>query len=230
MRTHPRTRLGLALLLTCVGGALSACHANPALPPLSIAPSVAAVAMRGDQVAVFAGGCFWGVEGVFEHVKGVRSVTAGYTGGAADTATYNQVSEGTTGHAEAARVVFDPTQVSYAQLLQVYFSVTADPTELNHQGPDSGSQYRSALFVTTPAQRQQASTYIGQLTASHAFARPIVTQVTPFTAFYPAERHHQKYLDTHPDALYIEINDAPKVAALKQSFPLLYTPTSAASD
>jgi peptide-methionine (S)-S-oxide reductase len=138
-------------------------------------------------------------------------------------------STGTTGHAESVRVVFDPAQVSYGQLLQVYFAVATDPTELNRQGPDSGTQYRSALFTTTPAQSQTAQTYIRQLTAAHAFGAPIVTQVVPFTTFYPAESYHQQYLDQHPDNLYIVINDAPKVAALEKGFPKLYGPASVAS-
>lgn len=207
--------------------AVSACQPVSAASDVALpAPAIdaPATAGAGDQVAVFAGGCFWGIEGVFDHVKGVRQATAGYSGGAADTAQYETVSTGTTGHAESVRVQFDPSKVSYGQLLQVFFSVALDPTELNRQGPDSGTQYRSALFYATPEQKRVADAYIAQLTAAKAFAAPIVTQVVPLNAFYPAESYHQHYLEQHPDNPYIVINDAPKVAHLKQLFPTLYQP------
>lgn len=188
------------------------------------APTVDAAdtATAHNEVAVFAGGCFWGIEAVFEHVKGVRQATAGYSGGAANTASYGQVSDGDTGHAESVQVQFDPSQVSYGKLLQVFFSVALNPTELNRQGPDSGSQYRSVLFYGSAEQKEVADDYIAQLTAAKAFAAPIVTQVVPLQAFYPAEAYHQHYYDLHPDNPYIVYNDAPKVAHLQQLFPELY--------
>ena len=188
------------------------------------APTVNAVtpASTHDQVAVLAGGCFWGIEAVFEHVKGVRNVTAGYSGGGAATAHYGMVSTGSTGHAESVQVEFDPTQVSYGTLLQVFFSVGLNPTERNRQGPDSGSQYRSVIFYGNAEQQKIASDYIAQLTRAKAFAAPIVTQLVPLKAFYPAENYHQHYYDLHPDSPYIEINDAPKVVHLQKLFPALY--------
>jgi peptide-methionine (S)-S-oxide reductase len=179
---------------------------------------------HGEQVAVLAGGCFWGIEAVFEHVKGVHQVIAGYSGGGADTAHYDEVSEGDTGHAESVQVHFDPAQVSYGTLLQVFFSVALDPTELNRQGPDSGTQYRSAIFYANAEQKRIAGSYIAQLTAARSFPAPIVTQVVPLQAFYPAEAYHQHYFRLHPNNPYIVYNDAPKVAQLKQLFPALYQP------
>jgi peptide-methionine (S)-S-oxide reductase len=215
-----------ALLATAVIGALAACNfagarSKPiALPdPKLDAPKAAA---KADAVAVFAGGCFWGVEAVFEHVKGVRRVTAGYSGGDADTAHYEEVGNGDTGHAESVKVEFDPSRVSYGQLLQVFFSVALNPTELNRQGPDSGTQYRSVVFYANDEQRKIATGYIAQLTSIKAFGAPIVTQVVPLKAFYPAEAYHQHYYDLHPNNPYIVFNDAPKVAHLQQLFPELY--------
>ena len=185
-----------------------------------------APARPGEQVAVFAGGCFWGVEAVFDHVRGVREAWSGYAGGVAATATYEQVSEGDTGHAESVKVAYDPAKVSYGQLLKVFFSVAHDPTQLNRQGPDVGNQYRSVVFYTTPQQQRVAQAYIAQLTAAHAFAVPIVTQVMPLKGFYAAEGYHQNFAAQHPDNTYIVYNDAPKVAHLKQWLPALYrTPT-----
>lgn len=189
------------------------------------APAVDAVApAHSEATAVFAGGCFWGIEAVFEHVKGVHKVVAGYSGGSADTASYEEVSTGDTGHAESVRVQFDPKQVSYGTLLQVFFSVALDPTELNRQGPDTGTQYRSAIFYGNDEQKRIATNYIAQLTAAKAFPAPIVTQVVPLKAFYPAEAYHQHYFSEHPGNPYIVINDAPKVAHLQQLFPALYQP------
>jgi peptide-methionine (S)-S-oxide reductase len=189
------------------------------------APAVDAVApAQAEATAVFAGGCFWGVEAVFEHVKGVHKVVAGYSGGSAGAASYEQVSDGDTGHAESVRVRFDPKQVSYGRLLQVFFSVALDPTELNRQGPDSGTQYRSVIFYGNDEQKRIASAYIAQLTAAKVFPAPIVTQVVPLKAFYPAEAYHQHYFSEHPNNPYIVINDAPKVAHLQQLFPALYQP------
>lgn len=178
----------------------------------------------GEQVAVFAGGCFWGVEAVFDHVRGVRQAWSGYAGGTADTATYERVSDGDTGHAESVKVIYDPAKVSYGQLLKVFFSVAHDPTQLDRQGPDVGSQYRSVVFYATPQQRQVAKAYIAQLTAAHAFAGRIVTQVVPLKGFYTAEGYHQNFAAQHPDNAYIVYNDAPKVAHLKQWLPALYRP------
>jgi peptide-methionine (S)-S-oxide reductase len=179
-------------------------------------------ATRGDQTAVFAGGCFWGVEAVFEHVKGVRQATSGYSGGTGGPAAYDTVSTGRTGHAESVKVVYDPSMVSYGQLLKVYFSVAHDPTQLNRQSPDVGTQYRSEIFTTSPAQQKVARAYIAQLTAARVFPAPIVTRVEPLKAFYPAEAYHQDYLRLHPNDPYIVYNDAPKLVHLKQLFPTLY--------
>ena len=188
-------------------------------------PTVDAVKpAQSEATAVLAGGCFWGIEAVFEHVKGVHKVVAGYSGGNAGTASYDQVSDGDTGHAESVRIQFDPKQVSYGTLLQVFFSVALDPTELNRQGPDSGTQYRSVIFYSNDEQKKIASDYIAQLTAAKAFPAPIVTQVVPMKAFYPAEAYHQHYFSEHPANPYIVINDTPKVAQLKQLFPALYQP------
>lgn len=187
------------------------------------APTVdAAASSARSEVAVFAGGCFWGIEAVFEHVKGVRMVTAGYSGGAADTAKYDIVSDGHTGHAESVKVQFDPSQVSYGQLLQVFFSVALNPTELNRQGPDSGTQYRSVVFYGNAEQKKVADDYIAQLTRAKLFPAPIVTRVVPLKAFYQAEAYHQNYFNLHPNNPYIVINDAPKVRHLKQLFPDMY--------
>lgn len=179
-------------------------------------------AMNSPQTAVFAGGCFWGVDAVFKHVKGVSEVESGYAGGGASTASYEQVSSGATGHAEAVRIRFDPAQVSYQQLLQVFFSVAHDPTQLNRQGPDVGSQYRSAIFYTSADQQKVASAYIRQVTDAHTFAKPVVTQVVPLQQFYRAEAYHQNYLALHPDQPYIVFNDLPKLAHLRRQFPVLY--------
>lgn len=174
------------------------------------------------QTAVFAGGCFWGVDAVFKHVKGVASVESGYAGGSADKANYEAVSSGRTGHAEAVRVRFNPAQVSYQQLLQVFFVVAHDPTQLNRQGPDVGSQYRSAIFYTDAEQQKTATDQIQKLTAERAFGKPIVTQVAALQQFYPAEAYHQNYLALHPNQPYIVINDLPKVEHLRKQFPALY--------
>ncbi len=174
------------------------------------------------QTAVFAGGCFWGVEAVFEHVNGVIDVKSGYAGGEAKTATYDQVGEGDTGHAESVKITFDPAKVTYVQLLTVFFSVAHDPTELNRQGPDTGTQYRSAVFFADETQKRLALTYIDAINKSKALPKPVVTQVVPLKEFFEAEAYHQDYLVNHPDQPYIVINDAPKVADLKKRFPELY--------
>jgi peptide-methionine (S)-S-oxide reductase len=179
-------------------------------------------AALNEQTAVFAGGCFWGVDAVFKHVKGVSNVESGYAGGNADTAHYEEVSGGHTGHAESVRVRFDPAKVSYEQLLQVFFSVAHNPTELNRQGPDTGTQYRSAIFYTSADQQKVAQSYIQKLTAAKTFSSPIVTQLTPLQQFYPAEDYHQNYLALHPYQPYIVFNDMPKLGQLKKQFPGLY--------
>ena len=174
------------------------------------------------EVAVLAGGCFWGQQGVFEHVKGVTKVVAGYSGGGSQTARYSRVSEGDTGHAESVQITFHPDQVTFAQLLQIYFSVAHDPTELNRQGPDTGTQYRSEIFAASPEQEATAKAYITQLDAAHVFAAPIVTKVEPLKGFFAAENYHQDYLVLNPDSSYIQVNDLPKIAALKQVWPDFY--------
>jgi peptide-methionine (S)-S-oxide reductase len=176
------------------------------------------------ETTVLAGGCFWGVQGVFQHVKGVTAAVSGYAGGAADTAQYPTVSTGETGHAESVRVTFDPHRITYGRLLQVYFSVAHDPTELNRQGPDTGTQYRSTIFPQTPEQARIAEAYIAQLGQAKVFPAAIVTTVEPGKAFYPAEAYHQDYLTLHPNQPYIAINDIPKVKALEQLFPKFYRP------
>jgi peptide-methionine (S)-S-oxide reductase len=181
-------------------------------------------ALGSRQEAVFAGGCFWGVDAVFNHVKGVDRVVAGYAGGGPSTAQYEVVSTGTTGHAESVEVTYDPSQVSYNDLLKVFFYAAHDPTELNRQGPDSGTQYRSAIFYTNASQKRDADAYIAQLAHAKAFADPIVTQVVPLKGFYPAEAYHQNYLARHPDNPYIVINDLPKLDLLREKFPQLYKP------
>jgi len=176
-----------------------------------------------QQTAVVAGGCFWGIQAVFQHVKGVVSATSGYSGGSSLTAQYEVVSTGATGHAESVKIVYDPSQVTYGELLRVFFSVAHDPTELNRQGPDEGTQYRSAIFYSDDEQKRIAEAYIAQINKAKAFSHPIVTQVVPLKAFYAAEGYHQNYATNHPDDLYIRFNDAPKVAHLRQQFPDLYT-------
>jgi peptide-methionine (S)-S-oxide reductase len=182
--------------------------------PLATAPSV--------DTAVLAGGCFWGIEAVFEHVKGVKSAISGYAGGTVPNASYEQVSSGETGHAESVQVIYDPSQVSYGKLLQIFFSVGHDPTQLNRQGPDRGTQYRSAIFYRNAEQQKVAEAYIKQLTAAKTFSRPIMTEVSRLGKFYGAEAYHQDYLAHHPNQLYIVINDQPKVAALKKQFSDVY--------
>jgi peptide-methionine (S)-S-oxide reductase len=216
-----RLLAGFVALLALSG--LTACDyatGEAALPD----PAVDASLKRagGRQTAVIAGGCFWGVEGVFEHVKGVLDVTSGYSGGPAATADYRAVSTGATGHAESVRITYDPSKISYGQILKVYFSAAHDPTQLNRQGPDVGTQYRSAIFYSTDEQRRIAQSYIDQLSRARAFSRPIVTKVDALDAFYPAEGYHQNYMVHHPDQPYIVVHDLPKIERLRQQFPDLY--------
>jgi peptide-methionine (S)-S-oxide reductase len=177
---------------------------------------------KGEQTAVIAGGCFWGLEAVFKHVKGVIDVRSGYSGGSAETAHYEMVSTGKTGHAESIRINYDPSQITYGQLLKVFFSVAHDPTELNRQGPDRGTQYRSAVFYSNEEQKRIAQAYIGQLNQAKVFGRSMVTQVVALRSFYEAEAYHQDYLVHRPDEPYIVINDLPKVENLRKQFPTLY--------
>lgn len=177
---------------------------------------------KGQQIAVLAGGCFWGIEAVYEHVKGVSDVKSGYAGGSAATANYRKVSAGETGHAESVQIKYDPSQISYGQLLKVFFSVAHNPTELNRQGPDTGTQYRSAIFYSSNEQKRIAEAYIEQLNKAKVFPRPIVTQVGSLESFHEAEAYHQNYLASHPDEPYIVINDLPKVENLKKQLPALY--------
>jgi peptide-methionine (S)-S-oxide reductase len=192
--------------------------------PIPAAASDAPLAQSpGRQTAVFAGGCFWGTQAVFERVKGVLKTTAGYAGGSADTATYAQVTTETTGHAESVRVVYDPSKITYGQLLRIFFSVAHDPTQLNRQGPDVGSSYRSVIFYTSEEQQKISHDYIAQLDAAHVFSKQIVTQVVPLKGFYDAEQYHQDYALHNPGNPYIEVCDRPKIDALKRQFPELFT-------
>jgi peptide-methionine (S)-S-oxide reductase len=201
-------------------GASPAHGASVKLPEPAVDEPLSAHA--GQEHAVLAGGCFWGVQAVFEHVKGVTKVVSGYAGGEANTAQYETVSTGTTGHAESVEITYDPSQISYGQLLKVFFSVAHDPTELNRQGPDMGSNYRSVIFFSTPDQERIAQAYVTQLDKAKVFSAPIVTQIVPLPGFYPAEDYHQDFFVHHPDYPYIVINDKPKVANLKAEWPGLY--------
>jgi peptide-methionine (S)-S-oxide reductase len=211
--------LGLAALLPL--GARSVAETAKVVPAPAVDEPAGAVP---SEVAVFAGGCFWGVQGVFQHVKGVTGAVSGYAGGGQSAARYDAVSTGATGHAESVRVTFDPRQISYGQLPRIFFSVAHDPTELNRQGPDYGTQYRSAVFPVTEEKARVARAYIAQLDQAHVFGAPVVTKIEPDRAFFPAEGYHQDYLTLHPNAPYIVYNDLPKIEALKQSFPSLWRP------
>lgn len=213
-----------ALALAAVGAAFwltPAVSAEDAvvIPP----PSIDEKAASGSEKAIFAGGCFWGVQGVFQHVKGVSKAVSGYTGGSKDTAVYETVGSGSTGHAESVEITYDPSVVTYGQLLQVYFSVAHNPTQLNFQGPDSGTQYRSTIFAENDAQKKIAQSYIAQLDQAKVFPKPIVTTLETGKTFYPAENYHQDFLTLNPTYPYIVYNDLPKVANLKQLFPALYS-------
>ena len=218
------------LLSACLTGVLSAfgAAAAAAAEPVVLAPAPAIdeplPKAPGTETAILSGGCFWGMQDVFQHVKGVKEAISGYTGGSANTANYETVSTGTTGHAESLEIVYNPSMVTYGTLLRVFVSVAANPTELDYQGPDHGTQYRSAIWVANPEQRKIADAYIRQLTAAHTFPAPIVTQVNKEMPFYTAEAYHQNYAALHPDSLYIALIDAPKVQALARLFPALYQP------
>jgi peptide-methionine (S)-S-oxide reductase len=217
---NPVNRFVITLLAALVP-ALSSCAESATVIP---APAVDAPAAGGSvsETAVLAGGCFWGVQGVFQHVKGVKQVLSGYAGGTKETAEYETVSTGRTGHAESVRITFDPRLVSYGRILQIYFSVAHDPTQLNHQGPDTGTQYRSAIFVMDEHQRSIAQQYVAQLDRAGVFRGPIVTKIDPFTGFYPAEGYHQDFATLHPDHPYIAFNDLPKIENFKRLYPELY--------
>lgn len=215
-------RFALILFTSLLGATACNARANPSLAvPAAVADAPRATT-PGQQTAVVSGGCFWGVQAVFQHVKGVISATSGYSGGSAKTAEYEVVSTGETGHAESVEIVYDPSQITYGELLRVFFSVAHDPTQLNRQGPDEGAQYRSSIFYSSPEQKRIAEAYIAQLDKAGIFPRPIVTQVVPLQAFYPAEAYHQNYAALHPNQPYIVFNDAPKVEHLRQEFPDLY--------
>jgi peptide-methionine (S)-S-oxide reductase len=209
----------LALLVLLFLAACAQVAAAPAIPSPAIDERAGAT---GDRFAVFAGGCFWGVDAVFKHVKGVKKVVSGYSGGSASTAHYIIVEGGQTGHAESVQVLYDPSQITYGQLLQIYFSVAHDPTQLNRQGPDRGTQYRSVVFFASDEQQQIARAYVEQLNKAKVFKKVIVTEIQRLDAFYPAEAYHQNYFASHPNDLYIVMNDAPKVAHLKEQFPNIY--------
>jgi peptide-methionine (S)-S-oxide reductase len=217
-----RVRLGIAAVGLLAAAAFLAPIGRTSAETAQVLPAPAVDETPGKattEIAVFAGGCFWGVQGVFEHVKGVTKAVSGYAGGKVVNPGYEQVSTGMTGHAESVSVTFDPSQISYATLLRIFFSVALDPTQVDRQGPDRGTQYRSVLFVNGPEQDRVARAYVAQLEAAHAFSRPIATRIEPSGPFYPAETYHQDYLEHHPDSPYIAINDMPKVHAIQTLFP-----------
>jgi len=225
--------IGRGIALTIIIGviawtALRALGSRPRERPKFPFPAPASdtplASASSHETAVLAGGCFWGVQAVFEHLKGVVSVTSGYSGGFVKSPSYESVSMGVTGHAESVSITYDPSKITYGQLLMVFFSVAHDPTQWNRQGPDTGSQYRSMIFYSTPEQKRIAESYIAQLEAAKVYSRPIVTKVEPYKAFYPAEDYHQDYLKHNPDNPYIVYNDLPKLENLKRDYPGLYVP------
>lgn len=211
---------GTLMVFAAIGSRAKSLRGNTAFPKPAIDQPVAA--KKGKEVAVLSGGCFWGVQAVFEHTKGVISATSGYAGGTAETAKYETVSGGRTDHAESVKIVYDPSEITYGQLLMIFFSVAHNPTELNKQGPDWGAQYRSSIFYDSPEQKKIAEAYIKQLGDAKVYPSRITTQVVPLNGFYPAEGYHQDYLKHHPDSPYIVINDLPKLLALKKEYPELY--------
>lgn len=214
--------IAIFVLIVAVVGVFTRVRGASKTPIPAASADVQVAHAPGKETAVFAGGCFWGTQSVFERVKGVLDTTAGYAGGTAETATYDQVSSETTGHAESVRVVYDPSQITYGQLLRIFFSVAHDPTQLNRQGPDVGTSYRSAIFYSSEEQRKISQAYIAQLDAAKVFPKPIVTQVVPLKGFYDAESYHQDYALHNPGNPYILVCDRPKVEALKQQFPELF--------
>jgi len=217
-----RFRFFRCLLILSIFGAAASSTARGQIPAFAGGPQSSAA--EGEQTAVLAGGCFWGVDAVFKHVKGVKSVVAGYSGGSATSAQYEVVSAGRTGHSESVKITYDPSRISYSSLLRIFFSVAHDPTQLNRQGPDSGTQYRSVIFYSNEDQKQIALAYIEQLNKARVFRKPIVTQVVPLQAFYPAEGYHQNFLALHPNNPYIVNNDLPKLQKLQKQFPALCRP------
>ena len=225
MKLHSLGRATAAIFMLLGFAALPACNTAIAKPKTTPDPAVdeSVGTKSGQQTLVLAGGCFWGQQLVFEHVKGVVNVTAGYSGGSVKNPSYEMVSSGTTGHAESVRIVYDPSQITYGKLLKVFFSVAHDPTELNRQGPDEGTQYRSAIFFTDQDQQRIAQAYVDQLNQAKVFSHTIVTQIVPFEAFYTAEGYHQDYAVHNRFSPYIAINDLPKVGDLQKQLPGLYT-------
>jgi peptide-methionine (S)-S-oxide reductase len=211
----------VAMMLTVLAATLACRAGSGAAVPAPVVDQAKATA-KGKETAVVAGGCFWGIQAVFQHVKGVHSATSGYSGGTVKNPDYEAVSSGETGHAESVKIVYDPSQVTYGELLRVFFSVALDPTEVNRQGPDTGTQYRSVIFYNNDEQKHIAEAYIAQLDQAKVYPRKIVTQLVPLQAFYEAEDYHQNYATIHPNDPYIVYNDAPKVANLRREFPDLY--------
>ncbi len=226
MRSHTRIVAVLSLLLA---GTLGCSAADAAVPVPSPQLDASLTKANREQTAVVSGGCFWGIQAVFAHVKGVVKATSGYAGGSVKNPSYEDVSTGDTGHAESVEIVYDPSQITYGQLLRVFFSVAHDPTQLNRQGPDDGTQYRSMISYTSDEQKKIAEAYIAQLDAAKVYPHKIVTQVVPLKNFYAAEAYHQDYAAQHPNSPYIFFNDAPKIEHLKKEFPELYTSTDAAA-
>ena len=217
----PFRALGHSLSILALGVALVACGVPPTTPPVAAA-DIPASTSKGKQTAIFSGGCFWGVEAVFEHLKGVSEVVSGYSGDSAETANYEAVSTGQTGQAESVRITYDPSQISYSQLLKVFFLVAHDPTQLNRQGPDWGTQYRSVIFFANSEQQRAAQAYIAQLNKEHLFRQPIVTQLVPLSNFYAAEEYHQNFISRNPNYPYVVVNDLPKLKQLREQFSEMY--------
>ncbi len=218
--TLSRTR-ALSLLIISLTAVAIACGASR--NPLQVsATDISSFTAKGKQTAVLSGGCFWGMEAVFEHLKGVSNVVSGFSGGSAATAHYEVVSSGETGHAESVKITYDPAQISYNQILKIYFLVAHDPTQLNRQYPDSGTQYRSVIFFANDKQKRVAQAYIDQLNSSHIFQKPIVTQLAPLNGFYAAEEYHQHFIDRNPNYPYVVVNDLPKLDQLREKFPDMY--------
>jgi len=220
-RLSPWFRLAIPVLVV-LAPALSSCAESATVIPPPAVDEAAQASSAGQETAVLAGGCFWGVQAVFQHLKGVSQVMSGYAGGSKDTAEYETVGTGRTGHAESVQITFDPRVISYGRILQIYFSVAHDPTQLNRQGPDVGTQYRSAIFARDDQQRRVAQLYVAQLDRARVFNRPIATQIDAYTGFYPAEAYHQDFATLHPTHPYIAYNDLPKVENFKRIFPDLY--------
>jgi peptide-methionine (S)-S-oxide reductase len=230
MTTSSLFRVALISTASLLASTACSARAGTTMPVPPPAVDAARASTPSQQTAVFAGGCFWGVQAVFQHVKGVIRATSGYSGGSKKNPDYETVSTGETGHAESVEIIYDPSQLTYGELLRVFFSVAHDPTELNRQGPDEGTQYRSVIFYNNDEQKRIAEAYIAQLDQAKVFHHRIVTQVVPLQAFYRAEAYHQDYAALHPDQPYIMFNDAPKVEHLRREFPDLYSPQRASAN